>query len=132
MNIYDIKNSFDDNSYHKGYSYYLLNKVTEFKLNGSIDTNAHILSSVRGTRVYHQEINIIDGHFIDGRCSCPVRFNCKHMVAVLVFALQNSKSTSSTKFNSPKAREELNLYNWLEKFKGLKEESQIISPKKRI
>jgi SNF2 family DNA or RNA helicase len=38
-------------------------------------------------RVYRQHIHLhaqADGWRVDGRCSCPVRFNCKHVVAALL------------------------------------------------
>jgi SNF2 family DNA or RNA helicase len=62
-------------------------------------------------RVYRQHIQLhaqADGWRVDGRCSCPVRYNCKHVVAALLTfeaqqraGLPAPRSTLSVNASSP-------------------------------
>lgn len=88
----DIINNFDGQTYTRGYSYYKQKKVQKFKVyEESEDTVAVIRSEVKGSRPYGQKIDIdVRGKErlrIFGYCTCPVGYNCKHVVAALFRAL---------------------------------------------
>ncbi len=84
----DIKKEIDSGSYIRGRGYFQQQKVKKIRVE-TIEQNLVILyagvDGSRGAR-YTQEIDIerMPGGRIDinGECSCPVGFNCKHVVAV--------------------------------------------------
>lgn len=50
-----------------------------------------IHSQVRGSRIYRQTITVSnDEKDFNGHCSCPVTYNCKHVAAILFFALEKN------------------------------------------
>ncbi|WP_254441963.1 DEAD/DEAH box helicase [Duganella vulcania] len=80
----DVHSRFDHGTYERGASYHRRNMVAEASIDGGI-----IKGKVRGSSAnyYRQKIKLVsDGQRIDfeGDCSCPVEFNCKHVVAVLL------------------------------------------------
>jgi superfamily II DNA or RNA helicase len=62
--------------------------------------DGRLLSKVRGStgNSYQQVIRISpgqDGTRVDGSCTCPIGFNCKHVAAVLISALDTNSTIAS-------------------------------------
>jgi superfamily II DNA or RNA helicase len=91
----DIQNFCGNNAYSKGKSYFNQNRVLDLSI--IIETGNLIIfkANVNGSsgRRYNQTTAITTGRHlnINGRCSCPVAFNCKHVVAACL-AYQEGKS----------------------------------------
>ena len=92
LDIDNIKEHFFDSDFKKGVDYYKKGKVIETDID-IIDDNRYIVySTVHGssTNIYQQEITISredkdsEEILIDGVCSCPVEYDCKHVVASLL------------------------------------------------
>ena len=94
----DIRSNTDAASYSRGLRYFQQGHVSSLSTEDS-RANMVILHSVvrgSGTQVYKQEIYIEsfdDGYTdIEGDCSCPEGFNCKHVVAACL-AFQSNTPT---------------------------------------
>ncbi len=88
----DISRAIDDPAYYKrGVSYYSRGKVSAFRW----ETGGRIVGRVSGSggRIYSVDVMLNsgpDGHLsdVDGHCACPIGYNCKHVVAILLEAAQ--------------------------------------------
>ncbi len=90
----DILENFDDKTYSKGYVYYAENKVGKYDLYDDVSGRSFVRSKVYGTYTYSQyiEFSNYENLYISGDCSCPVSYNCKHVVAVLFEMLSENVS----------------------------------------
>jgi SNF2 family DNA or RNA helicase len=68
--------------YARGKAYHRQGRVSKVSCNDN-----QITGTVRGSRAYTQHISL-HGSDIDGTCSCPVGYNCKHVAAVLLAAME--------------------------------------------
>ena len=73
------------------------------------DEGLRVRSSVQGSAVYEQEIHV--SHFMDaieveGECTCPVGYNCKHVAAVLTSMLEEARP-------APLARQRQQIEDWV-------------------
>ncbi len=100
LSLERIRPCFDQGSFQRGTDYWNAGHVRRVKV---IEEGAELAvhSSVSGSRrlVYHQEIEVYeyDGLIeVSGECSCPVSFNCKHVVAVLYDLIDRYSITAST------------------------------------
>ncbi len=80
----ELSRSIDHPSIARGLDYFERDRAALDDVIDEIDQvtiHAHVLGS--GGHVYSQNILLIktDGLEVDGNCSCPVGFNCKHVVA---------------------------------------------------
>ncbi|MBL4622527.1 MAG: SWIM zinc finger family protein, partial [Immundisolibacteraceae bacterium] len=74
-------------SYRRGNHYYKGRQVLDVGIQSGANTWL-IQSQVRGSHDYRQTITVNkSSNFFDGRCSCPVHVNCKHVAAALIFSL---------------------------------------------
>ena len=94
----DIKESVGASYYLRGFEYYTRKKVLDFRVHKTegLDEDEYITitSKVKGSagRIYQQEIEIyldedeyeLDIVVIDGKCSCPISYDCKHVAAVCI------------------------------------------------
>ncbi|WP_321532025.1 DEAD/DEAH box helicase [uncultured Desulfuromonas sp.] len=77
-------------TYQRGQQYFKQGRVLDFEY----DSDAQVLyASVQGSRgyFYEQEIFFSDtgsGLEVEGDCTCPMEYNCKHVVAALLDFLQ--------------------------------------------
>lgn len=88
----DIKSIFNASYCLRGMEYFTRKKVKQFRVQLLQDENnddyVSIVSHVLGRRqtLYKQNIDIYYDETltisIDGECSCPMKYNCKHVVAV--------------------------------------------------
>jgi len=95
-----IRPWFDAGSFQRGTAYWKTGHVRRVKATEE-GMELAVQSSVSGSRslVYHQEIEVYeyDGLIeVSGECSCPVSFNCKHVVAVLCDLIDRYAITASS------------------------------------
>ena len=123
----DIKNEFNSGAYSRGMSYYNQGRVRNIDVREQGDEFVELSGSVLGSFRYEQKITIYTnswGADFDGECSCPVRYNCKHVVAVLFEYLLYLQQNSQSYQNSISRRlKQHSLYastdqldTWLDKF----------------
>jgi len=109
---HDLRRHFDQGAYQRGQDYARMGKVRAAhwdhdKLIGEVDGS--------GAERYRQTIRVGDkgpGIAIQGSCSCPVSYNCKHVVAVLLVDLERALAVAPV---SAAARSEA----WLEQLAEL-------------
>ncbi len=92
----NLTDNFTAGDESRGHDYWKRGKVVftrwAGRANGSATLEANVSGSGRG--VYEQTIDLIDeGDIVtvDGDCSCPVGYNCKHIVAALLAALESDE-----------------------------------------
>jgi len=109
----DIKACTDPGSFTRGLTYFNQHKVNNLYIKEMDPGEVSLLSTVQGRSSfpYEQEINIsglIDGNVeINGECSCPVSYNCKHVVAACLEYQSKSAKTNNGEINS---------ISWLDQF----------------
>jgi superfamily II DNA or RNA helicase len=83
----DIRDEVDNNSYQRGLDYFQRGRVKALYAEDvdSDEVTLHAIVQGRDHLPYELEINITEPMpgliEIDGHCSCPVGYNCKHVVA---------------------------------------------------
>ncbi|MCH9741321.1 MAG: DEAD/DEAH box helicase family protein [Epsilonproteobacteria bacterium] len=100
LTLNDIQDNFDQRTIMRGNEYYLDNRVMELK---SYKTTSYktgisvttLFSKVSGSRNYDQKIVLpnAENSNIDAECTCPVGYNCKHVVAVLFQLMSEHRPT---------------------------------------
>ncbi|MES2739373.1 MAG: DEAD/DEAH box helicase [Pseudomonadota bacterium] len=83
----DIYDHTDGPTYERGRDYFERGKVSACQVTGQ-DIEGVVSGS--GRQTYRQSIYVSeeDGLSIDGACSCPMQYNCKHVAAVLFAYLE--------------------------------------------
>ena len=93
ITAYDIKENMGDVYYKRGVDYYSRGRVLKYETKLDFDDNGDdctvIQARVKGSSgtIYKQDIDIFKSGFvvvIEGYCSCPVNYNCKHVAAVCI------------------------------------------------
>jgi len=119
----DIRDNFDQRTIIRGNEYYMDNRVIEVKKykTTSYKTEVTIItlfSKVRGRDIYTQKIVLpnIENTQIDGECSCPVGYNCKHVVAVLFKEMNNYEFDLELPKIKPQITIDIKAQKWLNKF----------------
>jgi len=89
ISTYQISEAVEFNYYKRGKNYFLQGKVTSYETSDVTGYSIKLESKVKGSygNHYSQIIDISqsllgDDIDIDGDCTCPVGYNCKHVVAV--------------------------------------------------
>jgi superfamily II DNA or RNA helicase len=82
----DFRSCFDKATYERGAGYYRQHMVSSVKTEQGV-----IQAQVRGSGAnrYHQSIRLLRQGpqlAVEGDCSCPMEYNCKHVVAALLAA----------------------------------------------
>jgi len=96
----DIQYDIDSGSYNRGQQYFKAGKVVEYQIELETSRALQISSKVNGYYLYMQQIRVIKNQFkidVDGDCSCPVAFNCKHVAAVLLDYLSDENQSFSNR-----------------------------------
>ncbi len=91
----DIRSCVDAIDFSRGVSYYQSSKVLSYAVKNHDATNLKFTSRVKGSggRVYEQSIKIVllENRFVmHGDCTCPVGYNCKHVVAAALSYVGNN------------------------------------------
>ena len=121
LTLSDIQDNFDQTTIFRGNEYYLDGRVVEvktykttsYKLSEPIVT---LFSKVRGSRLYEQKIVMpnSENNRVEGECSCPVGYNCKHVVAVL-FQVLNEQQPRLKVMKHGNVKD-IDAQKWLNKF----------------
>jgi len=92
----DIEKSVYHSDFVKGLDYYKKDKVIDAEITVLNEDYFVINSEVKGSINYQQEIEVKrDGEAIniEGVCSCPVEYDCKHVVAALLYVQEKISKT---------------------------------------
>lgn len=86
--------------YDRGARYFREGRVLEIRVGGGVDEDS-VTAVVKGSgrNIYRVEIDFtqaVIGVDIEGHCSCPVGYNCKHVVAVLLALIDLQKGDESS------------------------------------
>jgi len=84
----NIIKRFGYSTFNKGKEYYNENRVITALIDGDL-----LQGLVVGTRVYRVTVSLSD---LSNRCSCPLGGDCKHVVALLLFYLNDNDSVIDT------------------------------------
>ncbi|MBL4608346.1 MAG: DEAD/DEAH box helicase family protein [Pseudomonadales bacterium] len=100
MDLTHIKQICGAGAFQRGKNLFLEKSVLNADVEGDLDS-WYIQSRVRGGHVYEQAIQVSKGdNWFDGRCSCPVGDDCKHVAAVLLYVICNQLlAENSSKLN---------------------------------
>jgi uncharacterized Zn finger protein len=86
---------FSRSAVEKGHAYKAQGRVSDLEISEDLK---HVRAKVRGSLAskYRVDVELDFGHDrlddLDGECSCPMAFNCKHVVATLLEALNPQAS----------------------------------------
>ncbi|SFK18532.1 SWIM zinc finger [Nitrosomonas aestuarii] len=103
ISVSDIKNSCSNNAYLKGRDYFQQSKVIKLRATHETESTVILSACVSGSHSQHYNQTITftkTGYYlkINGRCSCPVAYNCKHVVAAcLAYKAEKSQQNTDTK-----------------------------------
>ena len=95
----DIKENVDIGAFNRGYHYYKDGDVDSYEIFEESDTIISLNAFVNGMQKYEQDIDISYKNkkiTISGKCTCPVRDNCKHVVAVCLQYMSDKKNENPT------------------------------------
>ncbi len=112
----DLDEQLDPRYLARGVDYFQHNMVTELSIRPNGKT---ITGKVRGSGHYNYKVNIklsknARGLSIDGECSCPVTYDCKHVAALLLAALEENKRTENLQKTKHSPSAKLTAQRWLE------------------
>ncbi len=125
FDLNDIRGETDSGSFRRGMNYYQLGQVLDLEVESSANNQfVQIMGVVSGSRPYQQSVEVSVkkwGVNIDGDCSCPVAYNCKHVVALLLKYLNSIEP--QLKKNNPNSEEsqKLMLDKWFENLNQINE-----------
>lgn len=113
---WQLRQFFPSAIFSRGLEYQKQNRV---KLNKVDLVDDRIAAEVKGSgqNIYRVKVawfNEKDGFYVDGECSCPVGFNCKHVVAVLLAALE-SELPHRVQLESPSHELSSPVKQWLQR-----------------
>ena len=118
----EIKRNFESGTYARGVTYFEEGRVTDLRINTTRDRDQiEVIAQVRGGgQIYGQQIiigrDIANALVIDGGCTCPVGFNCKHVVAACLAYQATHKSTPQTAKDA--------CFSWLDEFSAMHNPSE--------
>ncbi|MCP4429807.1 MAG: DEAD/DEAH box helicase [Gammaproteobacteria bacterium] len=98
----DIADACGAKAFARGMDYFRRDRVLERNILEAGDGYVHFYATVAGSQIYTQDIAVnyfpefgeID---LDGDCSCPVGFNCKHVVAACLDYLEGIGESAAMK-----------------------------------
>jgi len=91
----DIKENVDQGAYNRGYHYFKDGDVDSYEIFEESNELISLNAFVNGMQKYEQDIDITYQNNkikISGKCTCPVRDNCKHVVAVCLQYISDKKN----------------------------------------
>ncbi|MDB5949359.1 MAG: helicase, partial [Massilia sp.] len=96
FDLNDVLRNFDSGTYGRGHGYARSGKVRKLVVS---DDATRIDSTVSGSggHLYRQSIDVRNdrkGVRFEGACSCPMEYNCKHVVAALLSYLEQAPAPS--------------------------------------
>ena len=106
----DIRLACGDRYYARGSDYAHNDHVIGVRLQQE-EWGWNIRAEVEGNAVYQQDIDLVifpDSMEIDGECSCPVAYNCKHVAAALIVLADTGQQP-------PQAHHQRVIDHWLQR-----------------
>ena len=100
-----VKSAYSLSAHHQGCTYHAEHRVFDMELTHPSVKETLIDAKVSGTKQYTTSMRILDNKRyikLEGKCSCPLERDCKHIVATLLHALDLNESMTA---NQPKANE---------------------------
>ena len=97
-----IRSAYSSGTYVKGQDYFKTHRVHDLLMTHPSNQESIIGAMVKGTKSYQVTIRLQDKQqnvYIDGSCSCPMRRECKHIVATLLQAIDQTSSGNATPKN---------------------------------
>jgi SNF2 family DNA or RNA helicase len=91
----NIKSNVDQGAFNRGYHYFKDGDVDSYDIFEENDEVVSLNAFVNGMQKYQQDIDISFKNNtvkISGKCTCPVRDNCKHIVAVCLEYINDKKN----------------------------------------
>jgi superfamily II DNA or RNA helicase len=124
FSIKDIEEATDIDTFRRGLDYARAGKVVSI----TAYKNNALKSEVRGTtpRPYRQTIEM-KNKGIYGECSCPVGWNCKHVIAALIAMVLDPKKYQTAVNDSPVIGQE--VMSWLDTVENVLNEEKNAKPK---
>ncbi len=98
MNEEDLRILIGEPDFSRGVRYFELGKVATARVASSTELTGVVTGSKSWKYAQHIRLELgHDGSLIDinGNCSCPVGFNCKHVAAVMLAVLERSSAESA-------------------------------------
>ena len=88
LNSESLKSSFGSISYQRGQEYFAAGRVHDVEIFQEDANNVIICAAVQGQKTYDVNVTLTraavkQGPNISGDCTCPMVYNCKHVVATL-------------------------------------------------
>ncbi len=121
----DLRRCIGEPNYSRGLTYYHSGKVISFESEYEDELSGLVEGS--GRNIYTQSISVTWRRntlsSVDGDCSCPVGWNCKHVAAVALAAME----TATTE---PQIRLGHETENWIQKLKLTSKEKAPVSEAK--
>ena len=129
----DVRSNFDSSYYFRGRQYADIGKVKDFKrennrLTALVDGNADAPYKVEAF------ISEANGKVkLTGDCSCPIGYECKHVIAVLLVGLKLDSEIRSVNdgqiikpddITSTKSKLDFDTQTWLESLEGKHKEAE--------
>ena len=113
--VSDIRHACGDTYYSRGKAYFSENRIQSFEVLRDGPLTVTFYSSIQGSRYYEQEVNLkwkqdYSSVDIDGDCSCPMEYNCKHIAAVCLQYMTFSAQGAYTSTRTP------DCLSWLNNF----------------
>ncbi len=110
----DIRRECGDAYYNRGVSYHRHGLVLELLIKRETAEDTYFVAHTKGSKenVYQQEIHLTGNDSrvdIDGACSCPVFFNCKHVVAACLEFMQKKNQAEAPQHD---------FFQWLAKLEN--------------
>ena len=90
LKIDEVIENFESRYYTRGVSYYSTGRIVKYKIGFQDKNSAMLRATVKGSSFekYESYIEINRDEegdvIIEGNCSCPVNYNCKHIAAVCI------------------------------------------------
>ena len=136
FSVEDIYDNFDERTLNRGSTYYNKGAVVHcaIEVNDNHST-LYIDSIVAGGMKYKQDMMISQNSFgeivIDGECSCPVGYSCKHMAATSFYVL--GQETLFFDYDTPEEPKKKKFPEdiWLEQFISLQKKEEVVVPVQR-
>jgi len=113
----DLQLEVDNGSYQRGVTYFHQNKTELLEVKSTKNQKkTYIRAKTQGSgrQEYLQSIDIIYDNNANldlrGRCTCPVRYNCKHVVSACLLYINKQHQTTT------KSKDTSDCLNWLDEF----------------
>jgi superfamily II DNA or RNA helicase len=99
---FDLRRILPNNSYTRGRDYWSRNRVNDLKSERLSNGETLVMARVKGSgrNVYSVSITLSEdrsGIVIEGDCSCPVGWQCKHIAATLFALVEEQKQQAQSK-----------------------------------